>query len=552
LQAALQHPSISSDPRTVCSLLQTCKSWRVALQHCAAGNLHLKIGESWRQLKQIQKLALFCEWLRQHGGLVLGIDFSPPYNVEEPNEYCDIVGQLLVSSLQESAGAVAAANPVAAAGAATPAAAAAAPAVMKLRNFSTDLVRSPALLRALPAATLTRLDLQHGSSWRSGLNLNSSSIAAGLAQLGGLRSLSLAGSVGPACIAAVGQLAQLTHFYMDYAAHLTAGSCNLQLLPPQLQDLTVAVDLEDDSEGSTAEVSLKHITALIDLDLCFSCSVTAGSSLPTNLTALKLEVEYQTDADDSLQHLGVLDLQQLQKLQITSSLRQPELLTALSALTMLQLSYEDRSAAVHAAPSWQRLSALHTLDLYSASGTLGPADSLALVQGLAAATSSKALHIPHIVHESVQLCARLATLTQLQALTLTRTRTTRADILQLTPLTNLTELHVSAVAAVDDTAASALALGLKGLQHLGIEYCGLRSAAAIPSIATLTRLTKLIFTISNAAQEQHRDLPLGREELQLLRSLRRLKTLNNDGLFTDEAVCELWDKERGEWRHQQP
>jgi hypothetical protein len=87
---------------------------------------------------------------------------------------------------------------------------------------------------------------------------------------------------------------------------------------------------------------------------------------------------------------------------------------------------------------------------------------------------------------------------------------------------------------------------------LGIEYCSLHSAAAIPSIATLTRLTKLIFGISNAAQEQHRDLPLGQEELQLLRSLRRLKTLNNGGLFTNEAVRELWDKERGEWRHQQP
>jgi hypothetical protein len=100
------------------------------------------------------------------------------------------------------------------------------------------------------------------------------------------------------------------------------------------------------------------------------------------------------------------------------------------------------------------------LDL--ASGTLGPADSLALVQGLAAATSLKWLSIPRIVHESVQLCAHLAKLTQLQALTLTRTRATRADILQLTSLTNLTELHVSAVAAVDDTAASALALGLRG------------------------------------------------------------------------------------------
>jgi hypothetical protein len=544
-------PLVSSDLKTVCNLLQTCKSWRVALQHCAAGNLHLSIGESWRQLKQIQSIALLCEWLRQHGGLVSGIEYRAPSAVEERGAYFDIVEQLLVSSLQEPAAAAAAAKAAAGAGAAA-AASAAAPAALQLRSFSTDMIRSPALLRALPAATLTRLDLQHSICWRNDLNLNSSSIAAGLAQLGGLRSLSLYGSAGPACIAAVGQLAQLTHLDLDCVEHQGAGSCSLQLLPPQLQDLIVAVNLASDIEDSTAEVALAHITALRNLDLDLYFSAAAGSSVPTSLTALTLSLQRETDAADSLQHLGVLHLQQLQKLHLKSSLGEPELLTTLTALTMLELSYDNINYAARAAPFWQRLSALHTLDLESTHGRLGPAESLALLQSLAAATSVKELSTRGIAHESVQLCAHLAKLTQLQALTLARVGARRADLLQLTALTNLTKLHLYPVNALGDIAASALVLSLKGLQELEITNCSLRSAAAVPSIATLTALTSLELIDHGSGPEQHRSLPAGREDLQLLLPLTRLKELVNSGFFKAEAVSELWDEDRGEWRHQQP
>jgi hypothetical protein len=475
------------------------------------------------------------------------IDSKLPFLiVEDGVAYCDIVDHLLVSSFQQLAVAGAAAHPAATAGAAA-VAAAAAPAALQLRSFSTDIIRSPALLRALPAAALTRLDLQHSGCWRSDLDLNSSSITAALAQLGGLRSLSLVGSVGPACVAAVGQLAQLTHLNIDHVGHHTAGSCNLQLLPLQLQELSLIVKIE----GSTPEVALAHITALRHLNLRLDCSAAAGSSLPNSLTALTLAVDRKSDTADSLQRLGVLDLQQLRKLHVNSPLRQPELLTALSALTMLQLSYEDRLTAAHAAPSWQRLSALHTLNLGGAGSILKPADSLALLQGLAAATSLKVLSITGDEYTSVQLCAPVAQLTQLQAVSLACTCTTQADVLELTALTNLTKLCMYAVAAVGDSEASALALRLKGLQELSISHCGLLSAVALPAIATLTRLTTLKLTSSHS-QGQYSSLPLEQEDLRLLTSLTCLKTLDFDGFFYPADVWELWDRTKGEWLHQQP
>jgi hypothetical protein len=106
---------------------------------------------------------------------------------------------------------------------------------------------------------------------------------------------------------------------------------------------------------------------------------------------------------------------------------------------------------------------------------------------------------------------------------------------------------VHGVKAVDDTAACALALRLKGLQDLCIKFCGLRSAAALPVIANLTGLTALELTSQALATDE---LPLGQEELQLLRPLTQLKSLCAAGFIKDAAVAELWDKGRRQWRQQ--
>ncbi|WIA21858.1 hypothetical protein OEZ85_004234 [Tetradesmus obliquus] len=125
----------------------------------------------------------------------------------------------------------------------------------------------------------------------------------------------------------------------------------------------------------------------------------------------------------------------------------------------------------------------------------------------------------------------------------------RADALHLTALTSLTGLELWDAAGVDDAAACALALRLKRLQKLNLFDCGLRSAAALPSIATLTGLTGLWLSVSSSMPAT--DFPLGRDELLLLAPLTKLKTLDCGCCFSRAAVDELWDEELERWRPQQ-
>ncbi|WIA34094.1 hypothetical protein OEZ86_012469 [Tetradesmus obliquus] len=484
LQTALQHPFLSSDAKTVCSLLQTCKSWRVAQQQCAAGNLDI----STSSMKGQQQLALFCCWLQQQGGLVASIHCAGPK--EDADE--DVSEQLMVLGLQAACGRAAT----------TSSAAAAAVARMQLRSLSTSVVRSAAQLRALPAAALTHLHLNMEDS-SGDLTLDSSSIAAALVQLCGLRSLMLNGPAGYKGLSAVGQLTQLTSLNIECVSCSAEGSCDLHLLPQQLHecDLTLLVE----SGGSAARMALGHITALRTLNLCVNCSTAEGSSLPPSLTDLQVWLE-EGSAAVSMQHLNIPALQQLQQLRAGYCLQEPELLESLSSLRMLMsldISYAA-TAAVHAAALWQHVPALHTLRLEKRGrdATLDPSQSLLLLQGLAAATSLTALDISrHVVHRRVPLCAHLA--------------------------------------------------GLTRLKHLGLrlDNCGLTSAAALPSIATLTGLTWLSLAVSpysGAAQ-----LALGREDLLLLAPLRKLARLDFVGFFSPDAVQELWDAELKQWRQQQ-
>uniref|UniRef100_A0A383WIG2 Receptor-type protein kinase n=1 Tax=Tetradesmus obliquus TaxID=3088 RepID=A0A383WIG2_TETOB len=202
-----------------------------------------------------------------------------------------------------------------------------------------------------------------------------------------------------------------------------------------------------------------------------------------------------------MQHRNLSALQQLQRLH-ASSLQQPQLLeflSTLTALTHLDLTY-DAMTAVPAAAVWQRIPALQALCLEEHVAALEPAQSVLLLQGLAAATSLTSLALEgHIVHDSIQLCAYLTGLTRLQNLEMDGAHLARrADVLHLTALTSLTGLELWDAAGVDDTAACALALRLKRLQKLNLFDCGLRSAAALPSIATLTGLTGLWLSVSSS------------------------------------------------------
>jgi hypothetical protein len=96
------------------------------------------------------------------------------------------------------------------------------------------------------------------------------------------------------------------------------------------------------------------------------------------------------------------------------------------------------------------------------------------------------------LHERSQLCAHLTALSRLQMLTIHHQGiASRSDALHLAALTSLTQLNLWGAVGVDDVAASVLALRLTRLRDLRLECCGLRSAAALPSIATMTGLTHL-------------------------------------------------------------
>jgi hypothetical protein len=543
LHAALQHPFISSDVKTVCSLLQTCKNWRAAMQQCAAGNLRVCIRSSAaeQQWRSMQKLALFCSWLKQHAGLVGSISFAGAdvwrchsnESVAAGYAYCDAAEQLLALGVQEAAGAAAA-----------PPAAALMRTALQLHSCSISCVRSPALLLALPAS-LTLLDLSHSSrAWRSGLCFDSSSITAAIAQLSQLRSLRLVGEVGNACLAAIGQLAHLTRLHIS-RVHMRAGSaaagrCDLHLLPQQLQSLELTVS----SKGSPAAVALGHLTALKALDLTLKCSAAPGSSVPSRLTALIVCLKEKDATASSAQHLGLTALQQLQRLDAGRGLEQAQLLRQLStlaALTDIVLCYDDAVSAQRAAPGWQHLSSLRTLyiEIDDGSAQLDYAQGAVLLQGLAAATSLTHLVIQGpFVHEGLQLGAHLTALSRLQMLDLDDVGiASRSDALQLAALTSLTKLSLSAAVGVDDAAVSVLALRLTRLQELRLTHCGLRSAAALPSIATLTGLTFLSLGASDSTETGAVSmLPLGQEDLLLLTPLTQLKWLCGCEFFSNKAV----------------
>jgi hypothetical protein len=101
---ALQHPAITGDFKTVCSLLQTCKSWRTTLQQCQAGHRNITMPPGTTaasSIRRTQKIARFAAWLALHAGLVASINLQEPTpGLQQQAAYCDTAEQLLVFGLK--------------------------------------------------------------------------------------------------------------------------------------------------------------------------------------------------------------------------------------------------------------------------------------------------------------------------------------------------------------------------------------------------------------------------------------------------------------------
>jgi hypothetical protein len=245
-----------------------------------AGNLRIRIGSrrAHQQMKSMQKLALFCRWLKQHAGVVGSISFEGTdmewIYTAGGDEYNDAAEQLLALGLQEAAAAAAAPMRTA----------------LQPRSCSISCIRSEALLLALPAS-VTHLNLTHSGAWRSGMCFGSSGITAAVAQLSQLRSLILEGEVGNACLAAVGQLAHLTRLEVNTvhvgADGIATGRCDLHLLPQQLQSLEVTVS----SKGGPATQSAAKVALQHSQQQRWPCNTVSSKGGPATQSAAKVALQ---------------------------------------------------------------------------------------------------------------------------------------------------------------------------------------------------------------------------------------------------------------------
>ncbi|WIA29600.1 hypothetical protein OEZ86_012090 [Tetradesmus obliquus] len=518
LCTALQHPAVTADPQTVCCVLQTCRSWRAAVQQAAAGTTIIDL----HSLHSIAKLSQFAAWIPRHAGMLAELFLTVPQSGCEglsAESYATAAEQVLLLALQNTA-AAAGAHAVFPASPASPRPAVLQP--LRLRVFSTDFLSGPGLLAALPAATLTSLGVKHMQGYPSA---NSTAISHALAGLTALRHLTLEnyncehGKLAGNCLQGVAKLACLTSLRLTWVA----ADADLALLPQTLQELRLAACC------GAAPLKLQHLTGVEALHLDLQGTPAPGSALPAQLQQLTLYTWGDNVAADTfgnssylrykqhnLQHLQLDALQQLRALVVTNGLCEPQQMHRVACLPKLEavvLRYTDASLAQRAAPAWPHLQQLRELTIEggSCTPTLDELDTKEFMQQIGAATTLVALHIASsMVDGDVHICRYLTGLQQLQDLNLTNAEgpNTREDALHLTALTGLTALVLDGAQGVDDVAAVAIASWLRQLQNLELRSCGLTTAAALPAIGSLTQLQYLCLTGYGATEIEGGDIML--------------------------------------------
>jgi hypothetical protein len=246
----------------------------------------------------LAKLSSFARWLPAHAALVksITVEFKAMCRPDRSDSMSvdSFIG--IAQQLMQPAMALAAAHE------AVPAAAPAAhnaPLLqqqqqqrgLRLVSFSGDLPGMPGLLAALPAHSLTRLDLD---LWPSAA-MSSLRLAAALAGLSSLQHLSLQKTQGRApgiptsCLGAVGQLSRLTYLKL---AGLWSGTAQplqqLLALPLPLQQLHLDLNMP------LPKLDLAHLSSLRELSVKLAWSISIGSALPRQLQ--RLDLFYATDS----------------------------------------------------------------------------------------------------------------------------------------------------------------------------------------------------------------------------------------------------------------
>jgi hypothetical protein len=439
----------------------------------------------------------------------------------------------------------------------------------RLGSFSCDMPGAAGMLAALPAHSLTHLDLDVRLS---GDMMTADGLSAALARLSNLQQLCIqsgAGSRAPASglqpsidipeipssylVTGVGQLTQLTSLILfkdqpdcDGAQHIA------QLL---VQPLLRLRQLRIGSHP-WPKLDLAHLSQLEEV-AGFGMWLTPGTVFPPQLKRLGQLSVWMGDVEvlDS-----VYPLQQLQHLSLcigNPGIPQPKLvqLALLPALQHLSLHYSWPMCAAETASAWPLLPQLRELTIESG-GDYGPlrreamADLLAGLAGCAALTKlqlqcTAANWIEYeplydgadnMYPEDVPtaVCSSVAGLLQLKELEISRVMLVPGDAAALTSLTGLTYLSLySTRAGVDTAAAGKLASCLKQLRHFDVSCCdfdlGMEFMAAV---GQLTQLTQLKLGGNGSLTEQ------GLMQLTGLTRLQHLQLYQDQ--VAEETLREFW------------
>jgi hypothetical protein len=549
---ALQHPAFSTNVRILCAAASTCRAWREAVQECSTCSTAVEVSLG----APLSRLCSFARWLPKHAALVSSITIGSPARCSGSKVvdglqwglHLEAAQQLLQQAMQ-----LAAAPLAAAAWSNTAAAAQEQQPPVRLPNISSiTLAGDTAMLRVLPAHSLTRLSLR----W---LPCSSgSAAAAALVKLSNLQQLHIqtpfSSSDPGSFLPGIAQLRQLTLLELDDVADSQVEEL-LQLLAQPLP--LRALHIND--HGELPMLDLSQLTQLQELSTSW---MELDVIFPPQLQQLELGDVVSTTQVDAL-----MALRHLRRLDIVVALAEPALLLRLAQLPALQqliLEYKYSRFAVATAAAWPQLPQLR--DLRIDCNDDDDADDLpdrqqwqGIIDGVAASTKLTRLFLDVFVDpdmdtdeedvEHVAACAKLTGLRQLQDLRinyswckpLVHTHMSN-DALSLTALTGLTRLVLAhAGACVGDLAATAIAGSCKQLRHLDLKQCHLGSMACLANIRYLKQLTELRLE-GNAGPTQ--------QELVLLKGLKQLQTLGIDGTaeITDAVLDTFWEAVTGQMR----
>uniref|UniRef100_A0A383VXL9 Uncharacterized protein n=1 Tax=Tetradesmus obliquus TaxID=3088 RepID=A0A383VXL9_TETOB len=424
---------------------------------------------------------------------------------------------------------------------------------LRLVSFTADLPGMPGMLAALPAHSLTRLQLDFWASAK----FSGARLAADLARLSNLQQLSLtkeqgkAGGIPTSCLDGVAQLTRLSH--LSLGGQWCGGQQPLQQFlarPLPLQQLQLNLGMR------LPVLDLTRCSQLRGLTINAYFGVPEGSALPQQLQ--RLELVSRSSRGDAVAELQLLQLQQLQHLRLDTPMKASSLqdLSQLQSLQHVALGYNHARAAQEVALSWALVPQLRELKVLT--GCCSEEEHMdTILQGIGACNALTKLQLQVYAvrveqHDSdddsedegnvmrtvhMPACSMLARLTTLQDLCLhSPSSLAEGDALQLTALTNLTRPVLGGLGAgVGELAANALACSLKQLRHLDLQRCNLGSMSCLAAIAHLQQLTELRLEHNSG---------LTRQGLMLLTRLSNLPQLSTDEAagesITSCAWAEFW------------